>query len=478
MSRGSAGFLLAAMAAALGGCAVGPDYEPAAPPTDAEWLAPRTAPAAAAVPDAWWSLLDDQELDTLLGLAARDNLDIRVATARVDEARALRGIARSAFWPQAVLYASRTSFEQSLESPGAAGSLIEAGLIDRDQDFYTAALDASWEIDLFGGNRRRAEAAGARLEAAVAVRDAARLSALAETASAYFELRGAQQRLAIARDNIESQQRTLDLTRRKVDAGLARRIDALRAEAQLDALRAGVPALVAAIRASAWRLAVLTGRAPGDVTKEVAREAGLPAAPRALPVGLRAEVLRRRPDVVAAERALAAATAEIGVATADFFPRFVLSGSLGFEAGNAASLGDARARTSALVPFVSWPLFQGGRLRAGLEAADARATAAAADYERSVLAALADAESAISDYAEELASFERLHAAAAASREAAHISQRLYDQGLADFLTVLDAERRRNQAEDAEALSHTRLLLKLTRVYKALGGGWEVEARI
>lgn len=461
-------------ASALAGCAVGPDYVPGMQDVSPGWSGPARASVDAPLPDAWWPALGDDELGELLTLAARHNPDIRIATARVEEARALRGIARSAFWPNVAAAASYTEATQSLAAPGPAGSLVEAGLIDRDVSFYASGLDASWEIDVFGGNRRRSQAADARLDATIAERDAVRLAVLAETASAWFELLGARERLRIAQANLSSQARTVELTKRKADAGLSRRIDVLRAEAQLDALRAAVPALEAAIRASAWRLGVLTGRRPEAVAAGRTEGAALPAPPAALPVGLRADVLRRRPDVITAERDLAAAIADVGVATADFFPRFVLAGSLGFEAESAADLGSGRARTGTLVPFVSWPVFQGGRLRAGLEAADARAVQAAAAYERAVLAALADAESALSDYAEELETWRLLTTSAGASREAAEIAQKLYEQGLADFLTVLDAERRRNRAEDAAAQSHTRLLLDLARVYKALGGGWQI----
>lgn len=460
------------VAALLGACAVGPDYR--APSTEIanEWL--HDQESSAAMPVAWWSTLEDGQLADFLARAAANNRDIGVALARVEEARAARGIARSAFWPQAAVAGSYTSFEQSIESPGAGGTLIDAGLIPRDVDFYTTSLDASWEIDVFGGNRRLNEAADARLGAAIAQQEALVLSVLSETASAYFELRGAQERLAIAESNIASQQRTLELTRRKVEAGIARRIDELRAAAQLDAVRAQIPALRASIRASTYRLGVLTGQRPEDTDDQVAGAERLPTPPQSLPVGMRADLLRRRPDVVAAERQLAAASAEIGVAKADFFPRFVLSASYGFEAENSSEIGSGRARTSALVPFVSWPVFQGGRLRANLEAADARSRAAALIYEQAVLVALADAESAITAYAEELQTYERLQAAAGASGAAASIAQRLYEQGLADFLTVLDAERRRDEAQDARARSHTRVLLNMARVYKALGGGWRV----
>ena len=455
-----------ALAALLltGGCAVGPDYAPPASDVEPGWLEPGPGLVATAAPDGWW--------EALRGAMDRAP-DIRAATARIEQARAARGVARSVFWPQVAAGAAWTDVEQSLESPAGAGSLIRAGFVPRDVDFYSAGLDASWEPDLFGAVRRRAEAATAELGASLAAREGVRLGVLAETASAWFERQGALQRLAIAERNIAAQQRTLELTRRLVGSGLGRRIDLLRAEAQLDATRAGVPLLRAAARAAHYRLRVLAGELP-DTAPLDAAPALLPLVPDVLAVGTRADLLRRRPDLQVAERQLAAATAGIGVARADFFPRLVISASYGFEAAEAGDLGSSAARNTAIVPFVSWPLMQGGRLRAALEGADARALEAALRYEQAVLEAIADAETALSAYVEERQSFESLNAAATASREAAVIAGRLYEQGLADFLTVLDADRRSLEAEDRAAQSHTRLLLNLVRVYKALGGGWEL----
>lgn len=465
--------LLTGWTLAVAGCAVGPDYEAPETEVQAEWMAGADAAGTDELPDQWWTVLQDPGLDAALRNAAAANLEIAIAMTRVDEARAFRTVARSAFWPQVNANARYTDFEQSIESPTGGGPLIDAGLIPREVDFYTATLDASWEIDLFGARRRQAEAANAELESAIENARAVRLSVLAETAAAYFEMRGAEERLRIAESNVAAQERTLELTRRKVEAGLGRRIDELRAEAQWNGARSIMPALRSAQVASRYRLAVLTGERPETLTADIAGPGGLPTAPAAVPVGMRAEILRRRPDVLAAERSLAAATAGIGVAKADFFPRLALSASYGFEAADASDLGDSRARTTALVPFVSWPVFQGGRLRANLEGANARAQAAAYSYEQSVLIALADAESAIVAYTEEATTFERLDEAADASIRAADIAQQLYEQGLTDFLTVLDAQRRRDEAEDARAQSHTRQLLSLSRLYKALGGGWE-----
>ena len=461
--------LLVSLLLLLGGCAVGPNYSAPETTVADSWMGEYVADGE--MPQQWWRLLNDPVLAGLLDDAANHNRDIGIAIRRVEEARASRRAARAAFWPAVTYSGSYTAFEQSIESPGAGGTLIDAGLIERDVDFFTTGLDASWELDLFGATRRRNEAASARRDGVVAEQAGVVLTVLSETASAYFELRGAEERREIAERNIESLERTHELTRKKVEAGLARRIDELRARAQLDAARARIPGLRATEIASRFRLGVLTGRAPKDVAIAPPADSAT-SLPARLPVGLRAELLRRRPDVVAAERGLAAATAELGVAHADFFPRLVLSANYGFEAEDADELGSGRARTTAVVPFVSWPVFQGGRLRANLAGADARARAAALAYEQAVLVALADAETALVAYAEEWRTLESLQAAAAASTEAASLSQRLYEQGLADFLTVLDAERRRDESVDARAQSRTRLMINMARVYKALGGGW------
>ncbi|MEM9056182.1 MAG: TolC family protein, partial [Pseudomonadota bacterium] len=225
-SRAVRAAVATAFALTAAACAIGPNYERPELVEAVAWSIDDVQ--GGEVPLTWWAGLNDKRLNDYLALAAARNLDIKAATARVDEARALRGISRSVFWPQVGLNASYTTVEQSIESPGPVGSLIEAGLVERDLDFYNASLDASWELDFVGGNRRSAQAASASLEASLAAREATVLQALAETASAYFELRGAQQRLAITRSNIDAQQRTLELTRRKVEAGLARRIDRLR----------------------------------------------------------------------------------------------------------------------------------------------------------------------------------------------------------------------------------------------------------
>ncbi|WP_405232222.1 efflux transporter outer membrane subunit [Lentisalinibacter salinarum] len=462
--------LTTAGAVGLAGCAVGPDYEP--PESDGgEWLAPPDGVTTESLPAEWWSLLEQPEIGGHVEAALAENRDLRAAVARVEEARALRGVAAAALWPRLDAEGSYTWYEQSLNSPGAASQIISAGLASRDGEFYNARLDASWELDLFGASRRRLEAADAGSAAAAAAAAGTALSVVAETVSAWIEYRGARKRLAVTRRSVDAQAETLELTRSKVEIGLARELDALRAEAELRSTRARLPALQAAAAASADRLAVLTGRTPGEVRAALAGELALPDSPASLPVGLRAEILRRRPDVIAAERELAAATAEVGGATAAFFPRLVLGASGGFEAGDVSDLATGDSRTLGIVPFLRWPVFQGGRLRAELRAAEARERAALARYEGAVLRALADAESALAAWAGERGTLAELRQASAAAAEAADIAARLYEQGLGDFLTVLDAERRLAETDDERVRAEIRALLALVRVYKALGVG-------
>jgi len=459
-----------AAAVGLAGCAVGPDYEP--PESDGgQWLAPPDGVTTESLPAQWWSLLEQPEIGGHVEAALAENRDLRAAVARVEEARALRGVAAAALWPRLDAEGSYTWYEQSLNSPGAASQIISAGLASRDGEFYNARLDASWEPDLFGASRRRLEAAEAGSAAAAAAAAGTALSVVAETVSAWIEYRGARKRLTVTRRSVDAQTQTLELTRSKVEIGLARELDALRAEAELRSTRARLPALQAAAAASADRLAVLTGRTPGEVRAALESEQALPEPPASLPVGLRAEILRRRPDVIAAERDLAAATAEVGGATAAFFPRLVLGASGGFEAGDVSNLATGDSRTLGIVPFLRWPVFQGGRLRAELRAAEARERAALARYEGAVLRALGDAESALAAWAGERGTLAELTQASAAAAEAADIAARLYEKGLGDFLTVLDAERRLAETDDERVRAEIRTLLALVRVYKALGVG-------
>ncbi len=290
----------------------------------------------------------------------------------------------------------------------------------------------------------------------------------------YAELRGAQRRLELANKNIRIQADTLELVENKQRTGLAPELDVQRARTQLKITRSRVPDLRAAVHAAAFRIAVLTGRQPGERLVELAQQRPIPAPPEIVPVGLPSELLLRRPDVRRAERELHAATADIGVATAELYPRFFLTGSAGLESVSFTDAFDASSRTWSIGPRIRWPIFQGGRLRANISAKEARRDAAYQRFQQAVLTALEDVERSLVDYAEEQLKRRELEDAVQASTRAVDLASVLYEQGLADFLTVLDAERTLRDVEDQLAASETSATVEVIRLYKALGGGWEV----
>ena len=414
----------------------------------------------------WWRTFDDPLIESYVAAALDGNHDVAIAAARLDEARALRRQARSLLLPAIDAQAGYTDFRLSEESPTLAAGGPTA---PRSDSLYEAGFDAAWELDVFGGNRHRVEASSARLEATAAELDAVRLSIIAEVVRTVAELRGAQTRLRVATDNRALQRETLTLVEGRVASGLSPELDVLTASAQLATTRSTVPQLEAAIRTAAYRLATLTGRDIADVASEIVTPGPIPSQAGTLTAGLRSDVLRRRPDVQAAERTLAAATADIGVAVADLFPRLQLSGQYGWQALAVDGIGDSRTENSALVGLLRLPLYSGGRRKAEVEAARARHRASIAAYEQTVLLALEESEGALARYARTAASRRHLDTAARASAEAAVIARRLYESGLTDFLSVLDADRRRLEAEDALAERATEEVVNLVAVYKALG---------
>jgi len=449
--------------------AVGPDYE--SPDTD---LAPGFHGADAAghggsVRPDWWEVLDDARLTGYVRDAVESNHDLEIGRARIREARALRRVASSRSLPGVGAGASHQSFETSENDV-----LGSRGLGRIDDDLFDASFDAQWEIDVFGGVRREAESADARLGAAVEAQRATLLSVVSEVARNYVELRGAQRRLVLADRNIEIQSDTLELVANKEQAGLASELDVQRAGSQLRITRSRVPELRAVVHAAALRIAVLTGRLPHELLDELAEQRPIPAPAEIVPVGLPSELLLRRPDVRAAELELHAATADIGIATAELYPRFFLTGMAGVQSVSFTDAFDAASGAWSIGPRVLWPLFQGGRLRANVSAAEARRDAAYQRFRQVVMTALEDVERSLVDYAEEQLERRELERAVLASTRAAELATALYDEGLTDLLTVIDAERTLRDVEDQLAASETAAALEMIRLYKALGGGWEV----
>jgi multidrug efflux system outer membrane protein len=460
---------------AMAACAVGPDYQQPAPPVPADWgekasaLDPATSrvtPQAAQVAE-WWKTFRDPELTSLVDRAAKSNLDLRIAESRIREARGLRGLSAGALLPAANASAgySRNRGSENVPIPGA-------GL---QSNYYQAGFDASWEIDVFGGIRRTVEAADAEVDASVEARRDVLVTLLAEVARNYIEVRGLQAQLGIARQNLNAQKNTLELTQARFQAGRAAELDVVRAQAQVSTTASQIPVLESQRIQATHRLGVLLGKEPGSLREELISIAAIPAPPPEVPVGLPSELLRRRPDLRQAERQLATATARIGVATADLYPRFSLTGFFALESISAADFAKWGSRAWSVGPTIQWSIFQGGRILARIEIENARQEQAAILYERSILVALQEVEDALVAYSKEQAHRAELSDAVAANVKAVDFANQRYTQGLVDFLSVLDAQRSLFGSQDALVLSERRISEYLVALYKALGGGWELE---
>jgi NodT family efflux transporter outer membrane factor (OMF) lipoprotein len=463
----------------LAGCAPGPRYRTPNLPVPEKWSAANRSDNLAVSRDIsrWWTAFNDPVLDSLVDRAIRSNPDLRVAGARIREARAARGIAAADRLPSVDAFASYARSERSENVPpfrsGPPGGAAGNPFGDRVQNLFEAGFDAGWEIDLFGGVRRDVEAASAEVGAAVENRRAVLVTLLAEVARNYVELRGGRLRMAILEDNLEAQQEALELTRVRFTAGLANDLDVARAESLVSATRAQFPVLETSTRQAIHRIAVLLGEYPGSLVPELSKEAPIPLHPPVVPLGLPSDLLRRRPDIRRAERELAAATARIGAAAADLFPRFSLTGSFG---GRSDAIGDVTSGAAlfwGFGPSFRWPIFAGGRIRANIQVQNARQEQALALYEKAVLASMEEVENALVAYAQEQERRLLLARSVEADRRAADLSNSRYFGGLDDFLSVLDALRSMYASQDMLAQSEQTVEVNVIGLYKALGGGWE-----
>jgi multidrug efflux system outer membrane protein len=454
------------------GCAAGPNYHPPQTKTAAAFAnGGQTNLSAAAAETNWWRGFNDATLDGLVERTVAANHDLRIATARVREARALRAIVALDALPTVHAGASYT------KAVGSKDSTHGLPREQREVELYNSGLDAAWELDLFGRVRRSLQAGTAEVAAAEALRRDLVVTLISEVARNYFELRGAQNELNVARQNAQNQRETLDITLAKLQAGRATELDTARARAQLDATLALLPLLETSAKRAVHRLGVLSGQEPTALEPGLAQPQALPALPPLVAIGAPAELLRRRPDIRAAERALAAATARIGVATADLFPRVAFNGRLALEAGEFSALGKAGSDTYSFGPGITWAALDLGRVRARIKAAHARADAELAFYEKTVLTALEETENALVEFGRAQARRDYLEASARAAQEAVTLANDRYRSGIADFLPVLDAQRTQLSIQQQLAQSQTLTATALVAVYKALGGGWESEAR-
>jgi multidrug efflux pump len=454
------------------GCAVGPNYHaPKSEVNSAFVNVGETNLSPAPIPIAWWKGFGDQTLSNLIDRALVTNQDLRIAIARVREARALHGESIADALP---VVDANASYTKSLTSKDASPFPLTRS--QRELQLFTAGFDATWELDIFGRVRRSIEAAGADLAASQASMQDTLISLIAEVARNYFELRGEQNQLAVAHSNARNQQETLDLTVYRLKAGRATELDTARARSQLNSTLALVPPLEASIKHSIYRLAVLVGVQPGTLEPSLANAEPIPRLPALVDIGNPADLLRRRPDIRAAERALASATARIGVQTADLFPRVTFNGSIGLSANHLSGMGKPGTDFYSFGPQITWAALDLGHVLERIKAAKARADAQLAAYEKTVLVALEETEDSLVDFGREQARRDLLRDSASSAGEAMELARQRYESGLADFLPVLDAERTQLDIQAQLAQSETRTATSLVAIYKALGGGWELRA--
>lgn len=461
------GLLLSACAA------VGPDYqEPPHVNTGSGWSLPLADEAETADLSRWWSSLDDPVLDELIARALAQNLDLRQAAARVDEARALRDRVAGERLPDVGVGASVERRGQSRNGPLPVGSV--AGL-DATQTIYDAGFDAAWEPDLFGGKRRALEGATARLQATEADAHGVRMRIVAEVARNWFDAVGAGYELRTQEAVLETMWQTTELVQLQQEHGAASEADVDAAFAQWATADAELPDIAARERGALLSLGVLLGEPPEHELHRL--DAPLPPfVLRALPVGERADVLRRRPDVLAAERQLAASTADIGVATAELFPKLSIGVGGGFQALHTGDWLTSDSTRFSILPLISWRLFDGGRVRAEIRAREATQQQAALAYEQAVLNALGDAERALVDYDGSLETLERRWIALEPARRAFGHAQARFAAGDLSRIELLAEQRQVYEAETAVVRAHTAAATRLVALYKALGGGWDAPA--
>ncbi len=465
----------AAVMILMAGCAVGPDYKKPAVPLDSGFINPGASATNTQTPSTdvavFWRTFNDAQLTALVERAIAANGDVRIAQSRLQEARANFNEAGAGGLPIAGVEAGVTRGVAPItQQPGTSRS-------DRTGTVYDAGFVANWELDFFGRYRRGSEAAAAFVEASQAGLGAAHTAVAAEVARNYLTLRGLQQRQQVTEASLVNQRDALRITEARFDAGRGTQLDLVRARALVASTEANLPQLQNGIERTMLRLATLTAQSPRAVMTAVGTAAPLPMLPAtdlgALPVGTPEQWLQRRPDIIAAERQLAASTASIGVAKSELFPRISLTGLLGLNAATLGNLGRSESGLYSLGIGLSWLPLDFGAIRARIAASEARAQGSLASYEQTIATALEETEGAFSGYTRSAQRGERLQIATGNAQEAAQLARIRFDAGVTDFLIVLDAERELLTTRDQLVQAQIETATSLVTVYRALGGGWD-----
>lgn len=457
----------------LMGCAVGDDYKKPVVSMPDKWigLESDSVTGSGSLKDTarWWENFGDPLLSSLIEKGLEANHDIKMASSRVRQARAARAASFSSLWPQVDVSGSykRTGSGNS-QSAGEIGASDDFG----EYDSFKAGFDASWELDFFGGRRRALEASGADLDAAGEGKNDVALTVSSEIAGNYFNLRSVQEQLDVAVKNIEAHREILRIAEKKYLAGLSGRLDYVSAKAGMTSSEARIPELEAAERSLILSLGVLTGEGASLIPK-LGKRSTVPPCPPRIPAGLPSDLLKRRPDIRKAEALLHASTARTGEARADYFPKISLTGSFAYSGNEADSLLNWSSRSWSFGPSISIPLFNAGRIAANVEAKKAMEDEALANYEKTVLTALKDAETALFTHSSDMRRHDFLARSAKENADAADMSMGLYSAGKIDYTRVLEARRTQYSSEEALAKSNGAVAMDLVSIYKALGGGWD-----
>lgn len=465
----------------LGACAVGPDFEAPQGTLPEQWRAATDPLSTSDVDAQWWKQFNDATLDDLVGRALQSNAEIRIATLRVAQSRVQRGAAAGGRWPS---LGASASYERERQSEnGVSTRLISLiappaqhdqiiSLLSEPFDVFQAGFDAAWELDMWGRVRRSIESADASLQASGEDLHDAQLSLVAEVVRAYVELRGVQEQLRIANADVEAGTELVELTTYRVKGGIVGELDLSTQRARLSGTRAGIPALQQRETQVLSALALLLNMEPSSLDARLVNEPQAFVLPQKVATGVPSEAARRRPDIRRAEARLHAATAEIGVAVADLYPRITLTGSFVQQSLHASDLTDWGSRQWSVGPSISLPIFDGSRRRSVVEIRKLQQQEAVVNYQRTVLRAWHEIENALSAYMAEQQRNRELAAALASSRDAYDIAHVRYGHGLVNYLVELDARRTLLQAERAYADSTTQAGTQLVAIHKALGGGW------
>lgn len=463
--------LTAGLLIVLTGCAVGPDYIRPAIDMPEQYDA-AAQPGVSRPVDNWWATFNDPLLTGYIQEALKANYDIQAAMQRVRHARALRHKEASGFYPGIDASASFTEDRISENSPRFTGA-VSSGLFPRDVDYWEAGFDVNWEIDVFGGTRRRVEGAAARIEEEAFLRIELMISVSAEVARNYMELRGNQHKQAILDKQIENEASRIQILQKQHQSGIIPGGRILDAQIRLQELKSLKPTIEADIQAGHYRLSVLMGRRPGDAVSGLDEFRPLPEAAGKVPVGLPSDLLRRRPDIMSSERALAAATADVGVATAEFFPRFFLTGSPGYQSDDFSDLFSSSSSAWVFGPKITWNIFSANQNRAELESAKILKEKAFIEYQDTLNNALEDVENNLVRYAGHARSLGFVKKAMTTRQKDLDIQTIRYKSGLSDALSLIESRLAWLDSRWNHLDGQVRLLTQVVSLYKSLGGGWE-----